>query len=154
MNLASQITLELLATWLKDAAHDVEQTDDNHLYVGSEGVDFPFWVRFGAESDLLILKTYIATKSNADVEQIAKVCNTCNDKLMIPNFHYYHDDNNLIRVYGTYAMSCSGGLDRVQFLKIARRFASEFVFGLRTYDPDDVTGGDRDQPNDQEKISH
>lgn len=142
MNLETPISIDLIKQWLADAAYDVTTDNDGDLYVNGSTSDFPYWVCVVAKTELVVISTYIQTKSNSTAAQLGLVCNTCNDQLTLPNFYYAADANSKLYVHGSYAMSYSGGLDRHQFLKMARRFASEFVYGLRTFDPDDVTGGD------------
>lgn len=139
MSLVHPVSIDLLEEWLKDAAHDVSADKDGDLYVSAETSEFPYWIRIKENPELIVFTSYIGTKATATDAQLGAICNVCNEKLTLPTFYYVTDDMKLY-LYGQYVMTFSEGLNRSQFLKMSRRFSSEFIYGLRTFDPDGVLG--------------
>lgn len=134
----TNVSLNTLMGFLSDAAHKCRIDDDGDLYVTGD-VDFPFWLHIEDGQDVVKMFTYIRARPGATHEDLLELVNETSKKVILPAF-YCLDHGDGLAFYGNYFMSISGGIDRTQFISIARRFAAAFSYAINRHDPNDLLG--------------
>ena len=117
----SELTLETLSSLLDEAVIDHEPASDGEIYV--TGLSFNFWVGIDADRPFVTFSTYWNFRADVGEIETLRCLNALNLDLMMLQFFI---GANPDRLRGHYALPIHDGLDRRQFLHIARMFADIF----------------------------
>ena len=120
-----EITIELLASLLDDAAIDNRLDGEHRIYV--TGLPFNFWLRIEHDRSNLVFSTYRTFRKDVSEVEMLRCANTLNAELIMVQFFLDQDSRNLC---GHYVMPLRDGLGRRQLLRAARMFAEIFYAGV------------------------
>ena len=120
-----EITIELLASLLDDAAIDNRLDGEHRIYV--TGLPFNFWLRIEHDRSNLVFSTYWNFREDVSEVEMLRCANTLNAELMMVQFFVDQDSKSLC---GNYVMPLRDGVGRRQLLRAARMFAEIFYAGV------------------------
>ena len=116
-----EITIELLASLLDDAAIDNRLDGEHRIYV--TGLPFNFWLRIEQDRPNLVFSTYWDFRNDITEIEMLRCANTLNTELIMLQFFVDVVSKCLC---GHYVLQLRDGLGRRQFLRTARMFAEIF----------------------------
>ena len=125
MDQLKEITIELLASLLDDAAIDNRLDGEHRIYV--TGLPFNFWLRIEHDRSNLVFSTYWNFREDVSEVEMLRCANRLNAELMMVQFFVDQDSKSLC---GNYVMPLRDGVGRRQLLRAARMFAEIFYAGV------------------------
>ena len=120
-----EITIELLASLLDDAAIDNRLDGEHRIYV--TGLPFNFWLRIEQDRPNLVFSTYWNFRNDVTEIEMLRCANALNAELIMLQFFVDVASKCLC---GHYVLQLRDGLGRWQFLRTARMFAEIFYAGV------------------------
>jgi len=132
---ATDVTVEKLIEIFTNAAFEVTEDENDHeLYV--KGGDFPLWVSIDEDGKYIKLRTYLACKDGAPLEDLSDLSAACNQYILV-NFTptVYEDGRGYLNGY--YYMYFNFGLIAPQLVYTVKQFSEIFLSAIRGSDPDD-----------------
>ena len=132
---ATDVTVEKLIEIFTNAAFEVtEDENDRELYV--KGGDFPLWISIDDNGKFIKLRTYMACKEGAPLDDLSELSAACNEYILV-NFTptVYEDGRGYLN--GFYYMYYNFGLIAPQLVHTTKKFSEIFLAAIKENDPED-----------------
>lgn len=129
----TDVTVEKLTEIFTNAAFDVTK-DEDELYV--KGGDFPLWVSINENGKFIKLRTYIACKEGAPLDDLSELSAACNEYILVKfTSTVYEDGRGYINGY--YHMYYNFGLIAPQLVYTLKEFSEIFLAAVKEYDSEE-----------------
>ena len=131
------LTAKRLQKLFEDAAHGAKVDDEGDVYVTGNGIEFPCWVSFQEQSEVLLIFTYVRMKPETHREAALEFVNLVNEKVALPSFYIKNDKDGRICFWGQHSIPTEFGLEGKFIIGNVTRFASAFKYAAQL-DTEDV----------------
>ena len=132
----NELNIDVLSKIFSDAAMEFTKDDDDELYIKGDDVEFPFWVSYSADNEVIKIFTYASMKEGVSRVDALEFVNNANGAIILPSFAIKESDSRFY-MYGYYYMPTKFGIDKRALITNSRRFSSAFRFAA-TLDENDI----------------